>query len=274
MRKSKAIFSAIVVFAVLVVPVRFFAYDTSPSDMQIAPEVIWAYATGGGTWQTEVQIYDRTGGSIVEVYFWYMNGGMNYRHVASLWTSPGIHCSAKFSNILYTMSLTDTSFTYFGSSGTLQFYTQDANHKIQVTAKTVNGNYGKTFPGLNWIDANSANVGREMMIQNLTNNAAYRTFVGIWNGTSGGWAMTVEFRLINANNGMIGSAFTKTIQPWNFIAFNPFVEAGVSAGSYDNVFLWINPTSSGNTAKGIFCYGSLTNNYTNDSNALFAVQYN
>jgi len=273
MIKSKGVFLCVFLVAMLAISVPSFAYDNSPSDSVIVPEAIWAAASGGGTWVTELQLTDISGGSVVDVYFWYSGGGGTYRYVGNFWTSPGQYHSIKFSNILNTLYAYDPSFTYYGRSGALWFFTQDTSHKILAATRTVNGSYGKTNVGLNWVDSNCANLGRSMVIQNLTQNANYRTFVGIFNATSGGWEVTVEFRLINYNNGMVGSAFTKTIAPWDFIAFNPFAEAGVPSGYYDNVWLWIHPTASGNTAKGLICYASSANNVTNDTAAHIAVQF-
>ena len=41
----------------------------SPAQYKVLPEVIWASATGGGTWVSEVQLTDVTGGSQVSVYY-------------------------------------------------------------------------------------------------------------------------------------------------------------------------------------------------------------
>jgi hypothetical protein len=246
-----------------------FSYDNSPAQDIIIPECIWAPATGGGTWVTEVQITDLTGGSVVSAYFYY---GTAYRSV-TLWTSPGIYSSVKFTNILSTMQSLDPSFNYYGKVGALWLTTQDSSHLIQAQARTYNGNYGKTYQGLAWVDSNTANVGRNMMIMNLTQNSTYRTFVGFFNATSGGYSMTVEFYIIDQNNTIVGSIFTKTFQPWEFKSFNPFAEAGVPSGTYDNCWLYIRPTSAGGSSKGLMCFGSSANNYTNDTYAHIAVQF-
>lgn len=123
------------------------------------------------------------------------------------------------------------------------------------------------------MNSNTANVGREMMVMNLTQNATYRTFVGFFNAISGGYSMTVEFRIVDQNNNLVGSIFTKTFAPWEFKSFNPFVEAGVSSGTYDNCWLFIRPTASGGLGQGLFCFGSSANNYTNDTYAHIAVQF-
>jgi len=246
-----------------------FPYDNSPAEDIIIPECIWAAASGGGTWATEVQITDMTGGSVVRAFFYYGTSSSS----VTLWTSPGIWRSIKFSNILATMQSLDSSLTYYGKVGALWLMTQDSSHLIQVQARTYNGNYGKTLQGLRWVDANTAYVNRRMMIMNLTQNATYRTFVGFFNAISGGFPMTVEFRIVDQNNNLVGSTFTKTFAPWEFKSFNPFAEAGVPSGTYDNCWLYINPKSAGGSEKGLFGFGSSANNYTNDTYAHIAVQF-
>jgi hypothetical protein len=248
-------------------------YACSPAQHIILPECIWAPATGGGTWVTELQISAIDSGTVVSAFFYY---GTSSRLVSNLWTSPGVYRSVKFANILSTMQALDPSFSYYGRVGTLWLYTQDASHRIQAQARTVNGDYGKTFPGLRWVDSNAANLNRPMMITNLTQNATYRTFVGIFNAVSGGYYITVECSIIDQNNGMVGTMIIKTLAPWQFMSFNPFVEAGVGSGTYDNCWLYINVTASGNTGTGtmgLMCFGSSANNYTNDTAAHIAVQY-
>jgi len=57
------------------------------------------------------------------------------------------------------------------------------------------------------------------------------------------------------------------------LSFNPFVQAGVPSGTYDNCWLLIEVTVGGYVTGGLMCYGSLANNYTNDTYALMAKQY-
>ncbi len=52
MKKALCIIGLLVLAAQL----PLWGYDTSPSTVQIVPEAIWAAATGGGTWVTELQI--------------------------------------------------------------------------------------------------------------------------------------------------------------------------------------------------------------------------
>jgi hypothetical protein len=248
--------------------------DSSPSNQIVLPEVIWAAASGGGTWKTEVQITDMTGSSIVQAWFYYAGGNGAHRDVV-LWTGPGADHSVKYENILSTMQSIDTYFDYFGRVGTLWLWTQSSNNKILASAKTVNGNYGKTFPGLQWIDANTAQVGRDMVIQNLTNNATYRTGIGCFNATAGGWGMTVQFTLLDADNNTVGSPFTISFSQWEFKSFNPFIEAGVSVTDYDNIWLHIHPTFCQDPTPvfGLMCFGATANNISNDPSAHIAVQF-
>jgi len=242
-------------------------YDNSPGNYKILPEAIWAYATGGGTWITDIQVTDVTGGSVVTVTLNY--GGGNRRGPFTLWTGAGSNQSVKFSNILSTIDGLDSeAFTYFGNVGAIEFSTQDASHLIHVSARTMNGNNSKTFPGLSDVDANTATTSRPMMIQNLTSNAIYRSTTGCFNPSSS--PLTVEFRLFDANGSQIGSSFSKTFIGDDFQAFFPFTEAGASRGSYDNVFLLINPTSG--TGR-LMSFGATANNLSNDPAAHLAVRY-
>jgi len=244
------------------------AYDNSPSNYQIVPECIWAPATGGGIWYTEIQIYDRTGGSEVRVYFDY--GGGFWTGPFLIWTSPGAHHLYLTSSILQTIDYWDTSsFVYYGRVGAVEFYTQDASHLIQVYARTWHsGGYGKTFPGLNKnVESNSAAVGRPMLLLDVYQTSSYRFFMGAFNCTSG--SLTVEVRILGPDNNILGS-FTETFAPYDFKSFNPFTKAGLS-GTYTNCFIWINPTSG---TGAIMLFGASAHNTTNDPASHIATQYN
>ena len=244
--------------------------DNSPSNYQDIPECIWAVATGGGTWASEVQITDITGGSVVSVYFNYGGGG-NRRGPFTLWTGPAANYNVKYASILSTIDGLDAgAFDYYGRVGAVEFSTQDAAHKIMATARTLNGNYSKTFPGLNLTDSNTANTARRMVLQNFANNAAYRSSCGFFNPTAD--SVTMELRLIAENGDTIGSAFTKTLVGHDFQSFSPFNQAGVPypTYAYDNVVLWITPTSG---SGKVMIYGATANNTSNDPAAHIGVQY-
>ena len=242
-------------------------HDNGPSGWQILPEAIWAMASGGGTWMSEVQIVDVSGGSTVSAYFDY--GGGNRRGPFALWSGSGAGTKVKYANILQQLGTIDNGFSYYGRVGTVEFYTQDDSNTIQVTARTLNGNYSKTFPGLNPVDAETADTSRVMLIQNYASNSTYRSTCGFFNPTAD--AVTVEFTLLNGSGVQIGSTITKTFVGYDFQAFIPFNDAGVPypANSYDNVILRVRPTSG---SGKMICFGASANNASNDPAAHIAVQ--
>jgi hypothetical protein len=90
-------------------------------------------------------------------------------------------------------------------------------------------------------DAETAAVGRAMLVQNYTNNGSYRSTCGFFNPTAD--SLTVEYTLLNGNGEQIGSPFSKTLVGYDFQAFSPFVQAGAPypASSHDNVILKVRP---------------------------------
>jgi len=248
------------------------AYETSPAFCKIVPEVIWAAATGGGTWATEVAITNfgpTTSG--IQVYFDYAGASRGPFQVHAGLEKDH---SVTFSNILAAIDALDPDiFDYYGRVGALALVVTDQTNTIQVQAKTVNGNFGKTFPGLTYnIEGTSAAQNRPMLIQDLVKSSTYRTSVGVYN-TSSNYTYVVRFTIFNANHALVGSAFDRTLSPNAFLSFNPFTQAGVTAGDYDNCWLYVEVISGGTDAQGLMCYGSLANNYTNDTYALMAKQY-
>jgi hypothetical protein len=242
-------------------------FDNSPTNHQILPEVIWSAASGGGTWVTECQITDFTGGSQVSAYFCY-EGGIR-RGPFPIWASTGQYHSMKFNNLLSVIDGLDPgAFAYYGQVGAVEFLTQDTGHTIQVSARTLNGNYSKTYPGLNNVEAYTCDTSRDMMIQNLVNNGTYRSAIGCFNLS--GDSVTVEFQVMDANGITIGGIFTRTIAGYGFTSFFPFNEAGrpYPAYSHDNTQIQIRAISG--TGK-IMCFGATANNNTNDPAAHLSV---
>jgi hypothetical protein len=244
-------------------------YANSPSSYLLLPEAIWAAASGGGTWVTGVQIIDKYGGTPVGVIFNY--GGGNYRGPFTLWTGGAANSSITFDNILSAIDNVDTgTFDYFGRVGAVEFLAMTPGGRIQVSARTSNGNYSKSLQGLRDVTANTANTSRQMMIQKLESNGTYRAAAGFFNPSSS--SLTVEFSIINSSGALIGSSFNKNFVGHDYQTFNPFAEAGIPypGNSYDNVYLLISPT----TGSGrIFCFGSTSNNTTNDPASHTAVQH-
>ena len=244
-------------------------YDNGPGSQQVLPEVIWASATGGGTWMSAVQVTDVSGGSQVSVYY---NTASGRRGPFVLWNnSTGAALSSyKIDNLLETIDGLDSgTFSYYGTVGAVEFVSQDGSHLLQAAARTLNGSYAKTLSALNLVEAETADTTRAMLIQNYTNNSSYRSTCGFFNPTAD--AVTVEFTLLNGSGAQIGSQFSKTLAGHDFQAFNPFIQAGVpySGYSYDNVILRIRPTSG---AGQVMCFGATADNASNDPAAHLAVQ--
>ena len=169
-----------------------------------------------------MQIVDVTGGSTVSVCFDY--GGGNRRGPFVLWTGSGAGAKVKYANILQQMGTIDSGFTYYGRVGTLEFQTQDDSHHIQVTARTLNGNYSKTFPGLNLVDAETADTSRVMLIQNYANNSTYRSTCGFFNPTAD--AVTVEFTLLNAQRRPDRHPVQQDVRRLRFPGLHPLQRSG------------------------------------------------
>ena len=251
------------------VAVQASGYDNGPSNYKILPEVIWASATGGGTWVSDVQVVDVSGGSQVTVYYSTATGR---RGPFLLWNNSGGSAlsSVKYANLLQTIDGLDSgAFTYNGTVGAVEFATQDSGHLIHVAVRELNGNYAKTFPGLNLVNAETAGTGRLMIIPNLANNATYRTTCGFYNPTA--VAVTMELKLLGASGVQTGGTVTRTLAGYEFTAFNPFTEAGVPypGSSYDNVTLKVEPTTG---SGSVMCFGATANNTSNDPAAHVAVQ--
>ena len=249
--------------------VQASGYDNGPSNYKILPEVIWAPATGGGTWVSDVQVVDVSGGSQVSVYY---NTASGRRGPFLLWNNSGGSAlsSVKYANLLQTIDGLDSgAFTYNGTVGAVEFATQDSGHLIHVAVRELNGNYAKTFPGLNLVNAETAGTGRLMIIPNLANNATYRTTCGFYNPTAD--AVTMELKLLGASGVQTGGTITRTLAGYEFTAFNPFTEAGLPypGSSYDNVTLKVKPTTG---SGSVMCFGATANNTSNDPAAHIAVQ--
>jgi len=263
--KRVTVLGVLCALAVPMSPTMVFA-DMGPSGWIVIPEAIWAAASGGGTWVTSLQIIASVSGTSVGVQFFYQNGA-DFRTV-SLFTSVPTRETVRYNNILQHLGTIDTDFTYYGRVGMLLIFGQDASHPVWAQALTANGNYGKTYPSFVWkATANTAEVGRQMIIMGIMNDATFRTGTGFWNSTFGD--MNVTFYVMAWQNSAYGS-FTKTFTPHGFLSFNPFTEAGLGASTITNAWLWVWPTVSSGTGEGLFCFGSLANNSTNDTYALIA----
>jgi len=265
-----------VVVLALALPAGLLAYENSPSQDIIIPEVVWAAAPGGGTWVTELQVSECLGTWGADVGVIFISKAGDARNMASLWISPGGGCSAKWANILATMQTIDSGFTYYGRSGILWLQTQDERHLISAVARTHNGGNGKTIPGLQWTDSNTANVGRDMVIMNVMSGPDVRTFASFFNATRPESNMACQMSLVDMNGAPYGASWGESFAPWEYKSFNVFAKAGLASGTHDNLRLLIHPiwcTASGAGSRGLFCFGSTANNETNATSALLAAQY-
>jgi hypothetical protein len=242
-------------------------YDNSPYDYIIIPEAIWAPASGGGTWVTGLQITSGfpAGPGTVSVYFNY--GGGLYTGPFTIWTNPQNHQQVEFPNILQHLQGLDPTFNYYGRVGALEIYF-DTGLKGIAVARTSNGNYSKTFPGLNYKECNTVVQGRNMAIGYMVNNATYRSAMGFF-ATAGN--LTVNCYIMVGGGWYTGNIITKTLVSYDYQSFNPFVEAGIGGNNYDYVTIEIYAVSEFGEA---FVFGATTNNTTNDPGAHIAVNWN
>jgi hypothetical protein len=235
-------------------------YENSPDAVKLIPEAIWAASTGGGFWQTDVQITARTNGTEIHGAFFY--GGGNAR-VVSYGVTLDQWQIFKANNILFFMGTIDTLYDYYNKVGTLILYAQDSAHNFQVNAHTRHSSgYGKSFNGINNVMGQSLNSALQYgAIMNLSNDSDRRSSMACFNYSNNN--ITVRFYVMNHNGNYIGSYFTKTFTGSDFQAFDPFAEAGLT-GNYNNHFVYMAYQSgSGN----LFVIGASANNTTNDPSA-------
>jgi hypothetical protein len=244
-------------------------YDSSPSTVQILPECIWGQAAGGGEWRTEVQIYARNTGTVVKVRNMV---GMYSSGPFTIWTSPGPHNTYKNSNIMQVMDSLDSSFNYYNHLYSLYFVSEGG--PIQVTARIYHtSGYAKTYQGINPVkDGNVGKVGQPLMIYNLSQSPTTRSVCRIVEHIY--QPIEVECRLMDDSNNIIGNSFTQVIPEWRNWTFDPFEEAGVPNGTYNNCFLFIKPLEWNGYKGKIVSIGSTADNNTNDPASHRAMQYN
>ena len=253
-------------------PTFLGAYDLTAHYWKVLPEAIWAAASGGGTWVTECQITAiGSGTTTVNVYFYYGDG--LYRGPFQL-TTLSQYNTYRTTNLLNSIDAVDTGvFTYYGRVGAVWFWTSNTAQKIHVTAKELNGNYGKSIPALYPGVGTTAAVGRPMMIPLLYNGTVNRTTCGFYN-TSSSDSITATFYVIGSTWYSYGS-FSKTFPANDFKAFDPFVEAGISSSVYVNNWLYVYVTAGpdSTTERGLMCFGAIANNTTNDPTAVLAYPF-
>ncbi len=238
------------------------AYFNSPANRLIVTDAFWAPAQGSGTWISDVQITDVSGGSTVQVYY---NCTGNRRGPFTLWTnSGGANRSVSFGNILQTIDGLDAgAFTYFGTSGVLEFITQDAGHLIQAAARTFNGDYSRTFPALADVATNTAALGRSLLIPNISNDTFYRSSMLLFN--PGVESVTVDVKIIGNNGAQIGSTIPRTLAGYEMIG----IATELRTNTYNSATIMITVTSG---SGRVMVAGYTANNVSNDPASHIAVQ--
>ena len=263
----------LIAVAVSAGPTFLGAYDLTAHHWKVLPEAIYAAATGGGTWVTECQITAiGSGTTTVNVYFYY--GGGLYRGPFVL-TTLDQYNTYRTPNLLNAIDVVDTgTFTYYGRVGAVWFWTSDVNQKIHVTAKEVNGNYGKSMPALYPGLGTTAAVSRPMMIPLVYNGSANRTTCGFYN-TNQTSSITATFYIIGSTWSYYGTPFSKTFVGYDWKAFDPFVEAGIGSSVLTNCFLYVALSAGPDAAteRGLMCFGAIANNTTNDPTAVLAYPF-
>lgn len=234
-------------------------YENSPDAVKVIPEAIWASATGGGTWQTEIQVMSRTNGTQVHGTFYHSGGvrAVNFSVTLDQWDT------FKISNILQYMGNIDMGFDYYNKVGALVIYAQDNSHNLHVNARTWHSSgYAKSFNGMTIINGQTINSTlRWGEILNLSQNSSNRSSMACFN--IGSSSITVDFYIMNNSGYSLGS-FRKTFAANEFQAFNPYTEAGLTAETYSNNYVHMAQQSgSGN----LFVIGASAINYTNDPSA-------
>ena len=106
------------------------------------------------------------------------------------------------------------------------------------------------------------------MIQNLVENASYRSSSTFFNPTDN--SVYVDFKLIDGDTGgQIGSSFSRTLVGYDYQAFLPFIEAGVS-GNFNNAILIITPSSG---SGKVMSNGATVHKNSKDPAAHITVQH-
>jgi len=236
-------------------------YFNSPSNRLYLPEVNWALASTGGTWVSEVQIVDVTGGSVIQVYY---NTGTTRLGPFTLWTNSGAACSSiTFANVLQTIDGLDGSATvYDGTGGTLEMVTQDSSHIIQAAVRSYNGNYSRTFPALADVETNTAASGRSLVVPNLSNDVNFRPSLVLFNPSASSVTATVQ--IIGSNGSQVGSTIPKTVAGYEMTGV-----AGLRVDTYSNADVLV--TVTGGSGR-LIVSGQSAHNSSTDPAAHIAVQ--
>jgi hypothetical protein len=268
MKRVKIVFSVLVFITIIPMSLLAQPYSNSPSPHVIIPEVIWAEASGGGTWITSIQVIIRDAGD-TDIYANF-HTATETRGPFTLWQWVDQFELRKHNNILsYIQALDGTGYSYFNKVGALSIFTNNMERRIYASARTYNGGFSKTIPGLNWGEpANTCSAARELVVPNLQQTNAYRCAVAVYNE----WPefLEINFALVDEDANIIGSDWVEIIDGYRYLAFNPFVKAGVTGTNYTNCVLYM---IGWNGNGRVMAIGATVFNGTNDPACHIAYQY-
>jgi hypothetical protein len=120
----------------------------------------------------------------------------------------------------------------------------------------------RTFPAFQDVEANTAAIGRDLLIPNISMDATYRPSVALFNTTAD--SVNVEVRIIGSDGAQIGSTIAKAIAGYEMSGV-----AGLRNYTYSNAFIRI--TVTGGSGR-VIASGQSANNTSNDPAAHIAVQ--
>lgn len=269
MKKFKGFAVCVFFLLLLALSTASFAYDSSPSNRRIIVEAIWAPATGGGTWSTDLELYVRAGTNPIALRVWWFDANGS-RGPFDMTVEPDVQHCIRYINIVNFIDSWDSgTYDYYGKVGTVWIQAVDSATKFQIQARTKHtGGYGKTLNAQGFeIDGDSAifSPWRGLMIQGFSNDTTYRSSIGLFN--SSGNSITVQVALIRYDD--VWSGWENiTLTTGQFLAFNPYTRWSVTSTAVHRI--WINPISG--TGK-CHAFGATVNNATNDPAAHVAVQY-
>jgi hypothetical protein len=269
MKKFKGFGLCAFVLLLLALSTASFAYDSSPSYRRFIPEAIWAPATGGGTWTTDLDVYVRAGTNPTELRIWWFDAN-GMRGPFNMSSEPDLQHCIRYINIVNFIDSWDTgTYDYYGKVGCIWIEAVDSTDKFQIQARTIHtSGYGKTMNALGFEvlgDSAYFSTWRGMMIQGITNNTTYRSTIGLFNGAAS--SITVQVALIRYDD--VWSGWENITMPaGSFLAFNPYTRWSVTSTSVHRI--WINPISG---LGRCHVFGATVNNATNDPAAHVAVQY-
>ena len=248
-------------------------YENEPTDEKFIPEAIWASASGGGYWYTEVQVEARDSGvQLSEIYFFY--GGGNWVGPIDVGANLSMYETWKSSNILGTLDYYDTTgFDFYPRVGAVEIGTQGGSYRILVNARTYHSSgYSKSFNGFNQCDGQlvqtASGLRHYLSILNVQDNSSFRCSMALFNCT--GNPITVRVWIISGSGTVLNSK-TYALAGWDYQAFFPFDDLGLT-GNYYNHTILVGPENSTDSGQ-VMCLAAQVYNANNDPSARTGILY-